>query len=99
MNIVNGRIAPTTVNGDRAVEMGKAQLLSFEKNWPASFNDPIPKQIVTVEITKKSLRVGDKNVHDVNSIYFRVLGLQQSGDINLLDVIKHELPPLLTQYL
>jgi len=44
VNIVTGRITPSTaVNVDKSVEIGKAQLEMFEKDWPAGFNTPIPK--------------------------------------------------------
>jgi len=52
VNTVTDRIDPATVNVDRSVEIGKAQLVLFEKNWPAGFHTPIPKHIVTLEITK-----------------------------------------------
>ena len=96
VNIVSGRIAPSSVNVDKSVEIGKAQMVLFEENWPAGFNTPIPKQTVTMDVAKKSVRVGDKHVYDVNLIYSRVLGLQQTRSINLSDVLKHELAPVPT---
>jgi len=96
VNIVSGRIAPSSVNVDKSVEIGKAQMVLFEENWPSGFNTPIPKQIVTMAVALKSVRVGDKNVYDVNLIYSRVLGVQQTRSINLTDVLKHELAPIPT---
>ena len=46
--------------------------------------------------TRKSIKVGDKDVFDPSLIYSRVLGLQQSWDINLKHVLKHELSPIST---
>lgn len=46
--------------------------------------------------TRNIIKVGDKDVFDVSLIYSRVLGLQQSRDIDLEDVLKHELSPVLT---
>ena len=43
VNIVTGRIAPSTVSVDKSVAIGKAQLEMFEKDWPAGFQTPIPK--------------------------------------------------------
>lgn len=96
VNIVSGRIAPSSVNVEKSVEIGKAQMVLFEDNWPSGFYTPIPKQIVTLDVAKKSVRVGDKDVFDVNLIYSRVLGLQQTRSINLSDVLKHELAPVPT---
>ena len=36
--------APSTVSVDKSVEMGKAQLEMFEKDWPAGFKTPISKK-------------------------------------------------------
>ena len=71
-------------------------MVSFEEGWPTGFNTPIPKQIVTLNIAKKYVRVGDKEVYDVNLIYSRVLGLQQTRNIDLAHVLKHELAPVPT---
>ena len=71
-------------------------MVSFEEGWPTGFNTPIPKQIVTLNIAKKYVRVGDKEVYDVNLIYSRVLGLQQTRNIDLAYVLKHELAPMPT---
>ena len=96
MNIVSGRIAPSSVNVDKSVEIGKAQMVLFEENWPSGFYATIPKQIVTMAVTLKSVRVGDNIVYDVNLVYSRVLGVQQTRSINLTDVLKHELAPIPT---
>ena len=69
---------------------------AFEKDWPVRFNSPIPKKIITIVTSKKSLKVGDKYVYDINLIYSRVLGLQQSRNIDLAEVLKHELAPFPT---
>ena len=96
VNIASGRIAPSSVNVDKSVEIGKALMVQFEDNWPSGFNTPIPKQIVTMAVAKKSVQVGEKDVYDVNLIYSQVLGLQQTRSINLTDVLKHELAPIPT---
>ena len=53
-----------------------------------------PKPVLTMAIADKSILVGDKDVYDVNLIYSRVLGLQQTRSINISDVLKHELSPI-----
>ena len=61
MNIVTGRITPSTaVNVDKSVEIGKAQLEMFEKDWPAGLQHTYFKKIVTTEVSKKSVRLGTK---------------------------------------
>ena len=49
-----------------------------------------------MEVSKKSVRVGDKDVYNVHLVYSRVLGLQQSRNIDFAEVLKHELAPLPT---
>ena len=71
-------------------------MVSFEEGWPTGFNNPIPKQIVTLDIAKNCVRLGDKEVYDVNLVYSRVLGLQQTRNIDLAHVLKHELSPVPT---
>jgi len=44
VNIVTGRIAPSTVNVDKSVEIGKAQLEMFEKDWPAGLQHTYSKK-------------------------------------------------------
>ena len=47
------KFAPSTVNVDKSVEIGKAQLEACEKDWHVGFNSPIPKKIITTVISKK----------------------------------------------
>ena len=50
-------------------EIGKSQLEAFEKDWPVGFNSPIPKKIITMVISKKSLKIADKYyVYDIKLI-------------------------------
>lgn len=79
VNIVSGRIAPSSVNVEKSVEIGKAQMVLFEDNWPSGFYTPIPKQIVTLDVAKKSVRVGDKDVFDVNLYIHECLGCSKSA--------------------
>ena len=96
VNVVTGLIAPTSLNVEQAVEIGKTQMISFENTLPTGFYESISKKVVTMNSIKKSIRVGGKDVYDLNLIYSRVLGLQLSREIDLTDVLKYELAPLPT---
>ena len=96
VNVVTGLIAPTSVNVEQAVEIGKAQMISFENALSTAFYETISKKVVIMNSTKKSIRIGGKDVYDLNLIYSRVLGLQLSREIDLMDVLKYELAPLPT---
>jgi len=96
VNVVSGLISPANINVQNAVVIGNKQKQSFEKSLPSGFYGPISKQVVTMNAAKRSVKVGGKDVYDVNLIYSRVLGLQQSRDIDLADILRHELSPLPT---
>jgi hypothetical protein len=57
------------VNVEQAVEIGNAQMISFENALPTGFHETISKKVVTMNSTKKSIRVGCKDVYDLNLIY------------------------------
>ena len=66
---------------------------SFENTLPSGFYEPLSKRVVTIKAAKKSMIVRGKYVYNTKVIYDRVLGLQQSLDIGIQDVIRHELAP------
>ena len=87
---------PDNVNAGKSVEIGKAQMYAYEKSWPSSFNNTLSKNVVTMSVTRKALKVGSTPVIDTNIIYSRVLVLQQSRDIDLNKVLQYELAPVPT---
>ncbi len=97
VNVVNGRIAPSLVNVDKAIAIGTKQLKDFESNLPGGFHDTIIMNVETMSIMKKSIDAGDKKVYDTNLIYSRVIGLQASSrDVHISDVLQSELSPVPT---
>ena len=56
VNVVTGQIAPSAVNVEKAVAIGKAQMATFENALPAGFYAPISKQVVTMKTGKSQLR-------------------------------------------
>ncbi|KAG7177523.1 hypothetical protein Hamer_G008156 [Homarus americanus] len=95
-NIITGRVAPESVNVHQAADLSKAQLVSFENSLPSGFHAPLLKKVIARIVTKKFMRIADKDVYDNNLIYSRVLGLQHARDIGLTTVLKYELAPLPT---
>ena len=85
VNIVSGRIGPENVSAQDAVEIGRLQMHHYEGSWPAGFN---------ATLSKKVARVGNTIVCDAHLIYSRVVGLQQSRNIQLSDVLNYELSPV-----
>jgi len=92
MNIVSGQIAHPDVNADEAVSLGQRAMNSFKAGWPESFYDPLGKLVVTMDVKKKHVLIGQVRVYDQELIYARVIGLRASSrEINFDDVLEFEL--------
>ena len=97
INIVNGMIGPSSVNIDKAIDIGTRQMKEFERKLPDNFYESIPMKVTTMAATKKSLKMGDSKFYNTELIYSRVIGLQASSrDISITEVISCELSPIPT---
>ena len=56
VNVVTGRIAPDTVNVDKAVDIGWSQLKTYEPSLPEGFHCPIVRNIITIAKKNKTTR-------------------------------------------
>ena len=54
MNISNGTIAVPQVNVDKAVYIGKNQLVEFEKLLPTGYWKPIERKVKTMAVAKRN---------------------------------------------
>ena len=91
INIVTGQIAHPDVNVDDAVSIGKQAIREFRDGWPESFFAPLGK-LVTMDVNKKHVLLGNERVYDQELIYARVIGLLVSSrDIKFNDVLAYEL--------
>ena len=98
VNIVTGQVSDASVNCQDSVEIGAKQMKEFEASWPGGFAATIKRRVKTVtETNKKCIKVGSKKVFDTSVIYSRVIGIQASSrDIDIKDVLHHELSPVPT---
>ena len=96
VNIVTGRVAPDSVNVDKALEIGHQQLRSYEQSLPEGFHNPISRTVKTMASMKKHIDIDNRQIYDTNLIYSRVLGLQGSRDISFSDILHYELSPVPT---
>ena len=64
---------------------------SNREGWPQSFHKPLTKPIIMMSISHRNVRVGDVTVFDTALIFSRVLCLQNVKDVNIEEVIRHEL--------
>jgi hypothetical protein len=69
---------------------------AHEKSWMASFNGPLSNNVITMALSRKSVKCGSGTVYDTKLIYSREMGLMSTRDIDLKDVFSHELAPLPT---
>ena len=97
VNVVSGTLAPSQVNVDQAVSIGKNQLIQFEQALPAGFWTTIEKKVKTMAVTKKGIAIGSKVIYDTELIFSRVIGLQASSrEVDFKDVLSYELSPIPT---
>ena len=66
INIYSGCVSPNSVNVDRSLEIGAKQQEQFDCSLPGGFYDTIKKEINTMAVTKKGIKVGDVNVYDTS---------------------------------
>ena len=53
---------------------------------PHSFHRRLKKEVVTMQEGKKNIKVGDATVCDTELLFTRVLGLQQSIELDIKDL-------------
>jgi len=73
-------------------------MTEFQSGWPGNFDGHLKKSLVTMPPIKKSIKIDDTHIYDTEQIYTRVIGLQQSRDLNIKEVLAYELsafPPAL----
>ena len=64
----------------------------FRGGWLGSFYDPLGKLVVTMDVKKKHVLLGEERVYDQELIYACVIGLLASSrDIKFDDVLAYEL--------
>ena len=91
VNIANGLVSSNNVNVDNSLQIGQQQMHEFESGWPASFHGNLKKSVTTMAANKKSIQIDGAPVYDTELIYTRVIGLQQSRDLNIKEVLSYEL--------
>ena len=62
INVVTGQLASPEVNADKAVGIGLKAMNDFKNGWPESFYAPLGKLVVTMDVKKKHVLVGNQRV-------------------------------------
>lgn len=74
--------------------IGEKQAAEFQKRMPDGFYKPLSKKVVTMEVMRKSIKVGDKQVYDMEQFYGRMIVLSQTRKLDLKEVFSFELAPV-----
>ena len=96
INIATGQIAPGNVNAHYAVTIGQEQMKKYELAWPEGFHNSLEKQIVTMTAIKKCTKFGSSSSFDTSLIFFRVMCLMNSRNIDVEHLFSYELAPIPT---
>lgn len=96
INIYSGQISSDKVNVPCSMQIGRNQMISFEESWPRGFHETISKKVVTMNESKKHIKVGEVEVYNTEVIFARVVCLLSAGQINLDEIFCYELSPIPT---
>lgn len=82
------------INVDKSEDIGKCEMQKYESEWPISFHKPLSKNVTTMAVRKKQMKIGDTEICDTETIYARAMGLQSSPRaLNTSVLLSHELAP------
>ena len=84
-NIFNGQVALAKVNVTDSLLFGEPMVL------PSGFYSKLTSPVNTMEHLKKGVRIGDKVVFDLESIFLRLLIVDQQRDMELMPIFGYEL--------
>ncbi len=94
-NIVNGQVASANdVNVQDAVKIGQDMQKAFLASLPDGFHNTIKKKVKTMQVLKRSVKMNNKTIYDLEAIFARLLIVGQKRNLELSAVFQHELCPV-----
>ena len=75
INIVSGQIAPENVNIHEAINNAKEIIRKIKESWPSGFYQTISQPVITMDTTKKFVRIGELRVYDQS--LWQVIGISR----------------------
>ena len=84
------------VNVDNSVGIESEQMHDYDTVWPQNYHSCLKKMVITMQAVRKNIKVSDTSDFDTELIVTRVMGLQQSRNLNINDVMTYELFPVPT---
>ena len=97
-NIFNGQVALTKVNVADSLSFGEPMVAACLNTLPSGFYSKLTSPVNTMEHLMKGVKIGDKVVFDLESIFLRLLIVGQQRDMELMPIFGYELcavPPSL----
>ena len=77
------KLLESYVNVDDALRLGSVMVAKFSDALPGGFYKPLKKEVITMELLKKSVKVGKTNMYDMEKLYGRLLVISQKRDVQL----------------
>ena len=95
-NIANGAYPSDglEINVDESVAIGCRMASMFRTSLPTGFHATISSPIKTMEHMKKGVKVGEKTIFDLETIFLRLLTIGQQRQIDLAPIFMYELCPV-----
>ena len=64
-----------------------------QKTWPVGFYGPISKKVITMNVTRKHVKMGATKIFNTTLLFSRVIGLQASSreTIDIQNLLSYEL--------
>ncbi len=101
-NIFNGQVAPSVVNVADSLALGAPMATAFRNSLPTGFHAKLSSPVNTMEHLKRGIKIGDKVVFDLESIFLRLLMVGQQREMEILPLFGYELcavpPSLVDEY-
>jgi hypothetical protein len=101
-NIHNGQVAPTMVNVADSLALGTPMATAFRNSLPTGFHAKLSSPVNTMEHLKRGIKIGDKVVFNLESIFLRLIMVGQQREMELLPIFGYELcavpPSIVDEY-
>ena len=75
INIFSGQIPSDKVNVSCAIEIGRNEMITFEESWHDGFHETISKKVVTMNESKKHVKIGEIEIYNTEVIFACVMCL------------------------
>ena len=95
-NIANGIFRPpeAEVNVAESVDIGQRMAAQFWASLPTGFHATVSSFIKTMEHIKKGVKMGDKKIFNLETIFFKLVTVGQQRHMKLGPIFQYELCPI-----